>query len=104
MPTTTNYQPPPAPPVGRLWTNADVCLFHGHATVKRLMKMPGFPKPLPCPMRGRRWRPEDHIASCDSLAGTKPVPATVALAELGVDAYAAKWHLERKAGCHGKKA
>lgn len=35
------------------WTDEDVCKFHGFASIKNLMKLPGFPKPIPYPLLGR---------------------------------------------------
>jgi hypothetical protein len=62
MTTTTDYIPTAAPPLGRNWTDADVCGFHGFASIELLMRLPGFPAPIPDPLKGRRWRPEDHVS------------------------------------------
>jgi hypothetical protein len=39
MSTTKQYGPLPAPPLGRNWTDADVCAFHGFSSIELLMKM-----------------------------------------------------------------
>lgn len=62
-----DFQPLPAPPLGRNWTDDDVCAFHGYWSIEQLMALRGFPKPIPYPFRGRRWRPLDHVAFRDQL-------------------------------------
>jgi hypothetical protein len=51
------------------WTDADVCAFHGFSSIEKLMAVPGFPEPIPYPLRGRRWNPADHLAFRAGLAG-----------------------------------
>jgi hypothetical protein len=84
MDTKEQYQLLPAPPLGRNWTDADVCAFHGFRSIELLMKMPGFPTPLPYPMKGRRWRPEDHITFRDRLMEPRPFPDPDSLPRLNL--------------------
>jgi hypothetical protein len=68
------------------------------------MKMPGFPTPLPYPLKGRRWRAEDHYAFTDALGGPQPTVEEVVIALPALDRgeYWAQRDRERKAGRRGE--
>ena len=70
MAYSQGYQPPPAPPADRYWTDRDVCLFHGFADIRKLMKIPGFPVPLDF-VGVRLWRRHEHLEFQSRLAGSK---------------------------------
>jgi|GEM_PF-4053383 hypothetical protein len=72
-----------------------------------VMKLPGFPQPIPYPINGRRWRPEDHFAFRRGLMEAVPAKSRSAcepLPGLDLGEFLEKREREKEATRRGKVA
>ena len=112
MEQTDIYVPAAAPPIGRLWTDADVLAFHQRRSIQRLMQEPDFPRPLAMEIQGRRWHPSDHFEYAERLRHTSAeitsgVPDTEpdgSLPEMDVDEIVKSIDEKREGGHRAKAA